>query len=75
MAQVTFTIPDAKIQYFIDAFGDDYDLKVSKGVIDGGAISKAQYAKSQAFKHLADYVRDWKYNQDLSGISPIDITE
>lgn len=75
MAQVTFTIPDNKIQYFVDAYGHDYDEKVASGEIDGGSTTKAQYAKEQAFKFLASYPKKWHKQQEVNNISEIDITK
>jgi hypothetical protein len=75
MAQITFTIPDTKIQHFIDCFGEDYDAKVEAEEIDDQAISKNDYAKDQAFQYLAKRVKDWKYNQDQQAITLIDITQ
>ena len=74
MAQVTFTIPASKVQYFIDCFAEDYDSKVSEGIIDDQVITKNNYAESQAFKFLAQRVRTWKKSMDTQLIEEIDIT-
>lgn len=58
MAQVTFTIPDNKINFFVDCFGEDYQEKIDKGIIDGG-ITKNQYAKDEALKYMAQKVKVW----------------
>ena len=75
MAQVTFTIPDTKIQLFIDAYGRDYDQLVANGDIDGGAVTKAEYAKTVAFDFLATYVRKWDKQTKANLIAEVDITE
>lgn len=75
MANVTFTIPDSKIQYFVDAYGHDYDEKVASGEIDGGSTTKAQYAKEQAFKFLASYPRKFHKQQQVNQITEIDISQ
>lgn len=75
MAQVTFTIPDTKIQFFIDCFGEDYQSKVDDGIIDGQAVTQTAYAKEQAFKYLAERVRVWKKSMDTQQIQEVDITQ
>ena len=75
MAQVTFTIPNSKIQYFIDCFGEQYAEEVANGNIDGSVVSQADFAKIQAFQFLSNRVRKWKRYQDEKSIADIDITK
>ena len=75
MANITFNIPDSKIQFFIDCYGESYDNLVEDGQIDGLLISKSQYAKSEAFDFLAGRVRKWNKQQALEAIIEIDITK
>jgi len=74
MAIVTFTIPDNKMQYFIDYFGQDYQSKVDSGEIDGGVVNQASYAKDQAFQLLAGQVRKWHKQESAKAIVEVDIT-
>ena len=77
MAQVTFTIPDTKIQHFIDCFGEDYQSKVDGNTgyeagqephQDVVGKTQAQYAKDQAFIFLAERVRKWTRQQAQNNI-------
>jgi len=75
MANVTFTIPDTKIQHFIDCYGEDYDRQVADGNIDGQAVSKTDHAKNEAFKFLAERVRKWTKQQQVNQLIGEDITQ
>ena len=72
MANVTFTIPDNKIQFFIDEFGWDYEQQLSRGLDPN--ITKPKYAKQQAFKYLADRVKAGYKERQLKQIEEVDIT-
>ena len=75
MAQVTFTISADNLPYFIDYYGMHYDDLVSQGDIDGGAVTKLQYAKDEAFKFLATPVKKWHKQQQATVLPEIDITK
>lgn len=74
MAQITFTIPNNKIDFFIDCFGAEYDDKVSRGLIDGVLISKSDYAKQEAFNYLANKVKIWNKQNKIELLTDLDIT-
>lgn len=74
MAQVTFTIPDSKIQYFIDYYGLGYDEAVASGEVDGGAVTKVQYAKSKALELLASQVKKYNKQLQVESLTAVDIT-
>ena len=75
MAQITFEIPDKHIPTFIECYGERYDLDVSTGAIDGSIITKSQYAKEKAFRHLAKKVKIWNKQKLSDAIEDIDITK
>jgi len=75
MAQITWTISDENLPYFIDCFGEDYDRLVEDDEIDETAITKAQYAKKEAFRFLANRVRKWYRGTESRKIQDIDITQ
>jgi len=73
MAEVTFTIPNAKLPLFIEAFELDYDKRVANEELDG--VTRAQYAKQNAFKFLADRARAFHKQKAQDAIVEIDITQ
>ena len=75
MAQITFTISAENLAHLIAFYGRDYDTLVLSGGIDGEAVTKAKYAKDEAFKFLATPVGKWHKQQQADALPEIDITK
>ena len=60
MAELKYTIPDARMQELIDAWGSEWEEEVN-GVPN--PITKQQFAKDEIKRTIADRVRIYKSTQ------------
>ena len=69
MANITFTIQDADLQDYIDAFGQDY-----QATIDGepNPQTKAQFAKKIVAGILASEVVNYRKAQQLVNLASVE---